>query len=137
MKFKVYEVKATRLEEKDDYEQSFLYVEYEDAVAKFKELVETKNQAESMAGQCEKILSDAGDKISEEDKAAVRAEAEALKATISSDDVDTIKAGIEKFQKKFYEVSEKLYKAAQEAAQAQQGGAAGEGYTEANYTDAE
>ena len=78
---------------------------------KFKELVETKNQAESMAGQCEKILSDAGDKISEEDKAAVRAEAEALKATISSDNVDTIKAAIEKFQKKFYEVSEKLYKA--------------------------
>ena len=78
---------------------------------KFKELVETKNQAESLAGQCEKILSDAGDKISEEDKAAVRAEAEALKATISSDDVDTIKAGIEKFQKKFYEISEKLYKA--------------------------
>jgi len=78
---------------------------------KFKELVETKNQAESMAGQCEKILSDAGDKISEDDKAAVRAEAEALKASISSDDVDTIKAAIEKFQKKFYEVSEKLYKA--------------------------
>ncbi len=78
---------------------------------KFKELVETKNQAESLAGQCEKILTEAGDKISEEDKAAVRAEAEALKATISSDDVDTIKAGIEKFQKKFYEISEKLYKA--------------------------
>ena len=78
---------------------------------KFKELVETKNQAESMASQCEKILSDAGDKISEDDKAAVRAEAEALKATISSDNVDTIKAAIEKFQKKFYEVSEKLYKA--------------------------
>ena len=78
---------------------------------KFKELVETKNQAESLAGQCEKILSDAGDKISEDDKAAVRAEAEALKATIASDDVDTIKAGIEKFQKKFYEISEKLYKA--------------------------
>ena len=78
---------------------------------KFKELVETKNQAESLAGQCEKILTDAGDKISEDDKAAVRAEAEALKASISSDDVDTIKAAIEKFQKKFYEISEKLYKA--------------------------
>jgi len=78
---------------------------------KFKELVETKNQAESMASQCEKVLSDAGDKISEDDKAAVRAEAEALKASISSDNVDTIKAAIEKFQKKFYEVSEKLYKA--------------------------
>ena len=79
---------------------------------KFKELVETKNQAESMVGQTEKILSDAGDKISEDDKAAVRAEAEALKASISSNDVETIKAALDKFQKKFYEVSEKLYKAA-------------------------
>ena len=79
---------------------------------KFKELVETKNQAESMVSQTEKILSDAGDKISEDDKAAVRAEAEALKASISSNDVETIKAALDKFQKKFYEVSEKLYKAA-------------------------
>ena len=79
---------------------------------KFKELVETKNQAESMVSQTEKILSDAGDKISEDDKAAVRAEAEALKASISSNDVETIKAALDKFRKKFYEVSEKLYKAA-------------------------
>jgi hypothetical protein len=46
MKFKVYEVKATRLEEKDDYEQSFLYAEYEDAVAKFKELVEAEKKVD-------------------------------------------------------------------------------------------
>ena len=102
---------------------------------KFKELVETKNQAESLAGQCEKILTDAGDKISEDDKAAVRAEAEALKASISSDDVDTIKAAIEKFQKKFYEVSEKLYK----ASGADMNGAAGsqneDGSFNADYTE--
>ena len=46
MKFKVYEVKATRLEEKDDYEQSFLYTGYEDAVAKFKELVEAEKKVD-------------------------------------------------------------------------------------------
>ena len=40
MKFKVYEVKSLRVEEKDDYEESFLYTEYDDAVVKFKELVE-------------------------------------------------------------------------------------------------
>ena len=104
---------------------------------KFKELVETKNQAESLAGQCEKILSDAGDKISEDDKAAVRAEAEALKATIASDDVDTIKAGIEKFQKKFYEISEKLYKASG-AADPNMGGAGfqnEDGSFNADYTE--
>ena len=102
---------------------------------KFKELVETKNQAESMASQCEKILSDAGDKISEDDKAAVRAEAEALKATISSDDVDTIKAAIEKFQKKFYEVSEKLYKASGADMNGGAGAQTDDGSFNADYTE--
>ena len=103
---------------------------------KFKELVETKNQAESMASQCEKVLSDAGDKISEDDKAAVRAEAEALKASISSDNVDTIKAAIEKFQKKFYEVSEKLYKASGADMNGQGAGSQNEdGSFNADYTE--
>lgn len=44
MKFKVYEVKAIRVEEKGDYEQLFLYANYEDAVAKFKELIETEKK---------------------------------------------------------------------------------------------
>ena len=46
MKFKVYEVQAIRVEDKDDYEQSFLYAEYEDAVAKFKELVEAEKKVD-------------------------------------------------------------------------------------------
>ena len=46
MKIKVYEVKATRLEEKDEYEQSFLYVRYEDAVVKFKELVDEEKKVD-------------------------------------------------------------------------------------------
>ena len=78
---------------------------------KFKELVETKNQAESMIRQSEKVLSEAGDKISEDDKQALRAEADHLKETVKSDDIDSIKSGLESFQKKFYEISEKLYKA--------------------------
>ena len=44
MKFKVYEVKAIRMEDKDDYEQSFLYAEYADAVAKFNEIVEAEKK---------------------------------------------------------------------------------------------
>ncbi|MBS6447234.1 MAG: molecular chaperone DnaK [Clostridiales bacterium] len=78
---------------------------------KFKELVETKNQAESMISQSEKVISEAGDKISEDDKQALRAEADRLKETVKSDNIDSIKSGLESFQKKFYEISEKLYKA--------------------------
>jgi hypothetical protein len=46
MKFKVYEVKTIRIEDKDDYEESFLYAEYEDAVAKFKELIEVEKKVD-------------------------------------------------------------------------------------------
>ena len=44
MKFKVYEVELWWSTGKDDYKQSFLYANYEDAVAKFKELVEEQKK---------------------------------------------------------------------------------------------
>ena len=52
------------------------------------------------------------DKISETDKEAITAEAKNLTEAAKSDDVDTIKAAIEAFQKKLYEVSSKMYSAA-------------------------
>ena len=78
---------------------------------KLKELVEAKNHAEALVLQCEKALADVGDKVSESDKQMVKDEAEKLKEAIKSDNTDTIKAATEEFQKKFYEISEKLYKA--------------------------
>ena len=78
---------------------------------KLKELVEAKNHAEALVLQCEKALADVGDKVSESDKQMVKDEAEKLKEAIKSDNAETIKAATEEFQKKFYEISEKLYKA--------------------------
>jgi len=78
---------------------------------KLKELVEAKNHAEALVLQCEKALADVGDKVSESDKQMVKDEAEKLKEAIKSDNTETIKAATEEFQKKFYEISEKLYKA--------------------------
>ena len=49
--------------------------------------------------------------------------------------MNLIKSKQEELTQKFYEVSEKLYKAAQEAAQGE--AAPGAEYTEANYTDAD
>ncbi|MBQ0125662.1 MAG: Hsp70 family protein, partial [Clostridiales bacterium] len=77
---------------------------------KLKELVDAKNHAEALTIQCEKALEDAGDKISESDKSMIKEEIEKLKEAVKSDNADTIKAATEAFEKKFYEVSEKLYK---------------------------
>ena len=86
---------------------------------KLKEAVETKNRAESLIFQSEKTLNDIGDKVSEDDKAPVKAAIEKLKETVKTNDTEAIKADSDALEKAFYVVSEKLY--------AQQGGAQGAG----------
>ena len=76
---------------------------------KLKDLVDAKNHAEALVIQCEKTLNDVGDKVSESDKSAVREEIEKVKEAIKSDSADTIKSATDNLQKKFYEISEKLY----------------------------
>ena len=78
---------------------------------KLKELVEAKNKAEAYILQTEKTLDEIGDKVSESEKQEVRDELENLKKAVATDDVDAIKNATEAFEKKFYALSEKLYKA--------------------------
>ena len=89
---------------------------YAEEDKKAKEAVETKNRAESLIFQCEKSLTDIGDKVSEEDKAPVKAAIEKLKETVKTNDTEAIKADCEAVEKAFYAISEKLY-AAQQGAQ--------------------
>ncbi|MGM9653361.1 MAG: molecular chaperone DnaK [Eubacteriales bacterium] len=94
---------------------------------KQKEAVEIKNRAESMIFQCEKSLSEIGDKASDADKAPVTAAIEKLKETLKGSDTDAIKADTEALEKAFYPLAEKLYQSAQGAQGAQGGADAGSG----------
>lgn len=96
---------------------------YADEDKKRKDAVDAKNAGENMVFQCEKALTDFGDKVSEEEKANIQSKIDALKAANATDNTDDIKAKTEELQKAFYEVSQKIYQAA--GAQAQQDGAAG------------
>ena len=103
-----------------------------------RESVDTRNAADQMVYQCEKLMNDNADKFSDEEKAGVNEKIEALKEALKGEDINLIKSRQDELTAKFHEISEKLYKAAAEAAQAQQGGEAPDGsngYTEANYTD--
>ncbi len=102
-----------------------------------REDVDTRNNAVQMVYQCEKLISEEGDKFSEDEKAALTEKVEALKEALKGEDINLIKSRQEELTQKFYEVSEKLYKAAQEAAAAQGDAAPGAdaGYTEADFTD--
>jgi molecular chaperone DnaK len=76
---------------------------------KQKESAEVKNNAEHMLFQSEKTLNDLGEKITEEEKQPVRDAIENLRAVAGSDNIEAIKAATEELQKKFYDISAKIY----------------------------
>lgn len=76
---------------------------------KKKEIVETKNNAESLIYQTEKTLKDLEGKISEEEKSSINAKIEDLKSALTADNVEDIKAKNDALTQEFYKISEKLY----------------------------
>ena len=137
---------------KEDIEKAVKEAEqFAEQDKKQKEAVDTRNEAEQLVYQSEKIISENGDKFSETDKNDVQQKVDALKEALKGEDIEAIKSKKEELTQSFYKVSEELYKQAAAQAQAQQGadGAQGannaqsgankgdDGYYEADYTDVE
>ena len=80
--------------------------------AKRKEEVDTRNQADQMVYQTEKILGESGDKLDPADKSEVESKLSALKSALSGTDTAAIKNATEALTQAFYKVSEKMYQAA-------------------------
>ena len=99
---------------------------YAEQDKKRREDVDTRNNADQVIYQAEKTIADAGDKLDASDKAAAEAKIAELKTAMQGTDTEAIKTKLDELQKAFYEISEKLYKAAAEAQAAQQGPAAGD-----------
>ena len=78
---------------------------------KRREEVETKNNAENLCYQAEKLVNESGDKLEEADKTEVNNKVASLKTTMQNGTVEEIKSGMDELQKAIYAVSEKLYKA--------------------------
>ena len=76
---------------------------------KRREEVEIRNNADQMIYQCEKSLSDMGDKLTDADKAPVTEQIEKLKETVKGNDTAAIKADTEELQQRFYKIAEKIY----------------------------
>ncbi len=112
-----------------------------------KEEVDTRNNADQLVYQCEKLVSEEGDKFDENDKAEINTKVDALKEALKGEDINLIKSKQDELQNKFYEISEKLYKAAQAAGfdpnaagdpsqgAAPNGGTDENGYYDADYKD--
>ena len=133
---------------KDDIDKAVREAEqFAEEDKKRKEAVDIRNGADQMVFECEKLVSENGDKFDEADKNDINAKVEELKEALKGEDIEAIKAKQEALQAKFYEISEKLYKAAGGAqgfdpnnmgagfdpnAAGAQGG---DNYTEAPFTD--
>jgi molecular chaperone DnaK len=88
-----------------------------------RELVEARNNAESLAHSTERTLSEAGDKVPAADKQAAEAAIAAVREALAGEDVEAIKAKTEALTQVSMKVGEAIYKAAQsEGAQAAPGG---------------
>ena len=98
---------------KEDIEKAVQEAEqFAEEDKKRREEVDARNEADQMVYQCEKLLSENGDKFDESDKAALNEKIDALKEALKGEDINLINSRKEELTSKFYEISEKMYKAA-------------------------
>jgi len=91
--------------------------QYAEADRLRKEAIDAKNEAESLIFQTEKLITDMGEKVSDEDKSNIQAEMEKLKSvsvsmhgeTMSETDTKNLKDAIETYTKALNDFSTKLY----------------------------
>ena len=77
-----------------------------------REEAEVRNNADSLVYQTEKVLKEQGDKVTEEEKAAVEGPLGILKTAIAGNNIDDIKAATETLMGASQAFSQKLYEAA-------------------------
>jgi len=76
---------------------------------KYKELIEARNTADSIAYQTEKTLNDLGDKVPADERQNIEAKVNQLRETLQGNDVQAIKSQTEALQNAFHALSQQLY----------------------------
>jgi molecular chaperone DnaK len=80
---------------------------------KKEELINIRNQADTLIYTTEKTLREHGDKVSSEQRGNIENAISDLKEAIKTENVSNIRQKIENLQKAFYSISEKMYKQAE------------------------
>lgn len=117
--------------------------EHEEEDKKKRDAAEVRNEADSLVFSTEKLISDLGDKISEEEKGRINSDIEAVKSALSGEDKEAIKAASDKLNNTLQEFSQRLYQQAgsqEQTGQDQAGpeggsGEAGEETVDAEFSD--
>lgn len=79
-----------------------------------KELVEVRNQADTLIFATEKALKESGDKLKEEDKKEVNEKLEALKKVKDGNDKDALKKAVDELSQAVQKIGAQLYQKVQE-----------------------
>ena len=135
---------------KEDIEKAVKDAEqFAEADKKRREDVDVRNNADQLVYQTEQAISELGDKMGASEKGEIESKLNALKEALKGTDIELIKTGADALQKKFAEISEKVYReaAAQQQAQqpgpdagaqgAQGGSTGGSDYVDADFKDAD
>ena len=77
---------------------------------KKRELVDTRNQADSLVNETEKNIKEHGDKVSEEDKKKIESDIEELKKVKDGEDLEIIKSKTEQLVQSSLKLGEAIYK---------------------------
>ncbi|HEY5979924.1 MAG TPA: molecular chaperone DnaK [Microlunatus sp.] len=93
---------------------------------KRREAVETRNEADNLVFRTEKLLSENGDKIGDDVKKPVEESLAELKTALEGDDIDAVKAAVDKVNTTSAAVGQAMYAAAQAASASETAGADGE-----------
>ena len=103
---------------------------------KRREAADTRNNAETVAYQTDKLIKDNDDKLPEDVKNEVQADVDALKEALKGDDDDAVKQAYDKLQQSQTKLGEAIYSAAQAEAGAE-GAEADAGSADDDVVDAE
>lgn len=102
---------------------------------RLKEKVELRNQSDTLIYSVEKTLKESGDKVSEDEKNKITEDIKDLKNALEEDDVEKIKANIEKLTTSSHKLAEEIYKKASAQTEQQEAAKESEKGSEADKKD--
>lgn len=113
--------------------------EHADEDKKRREAADTRNMAENLAYQTEKLITDNDDKLPEDVKTEVQGDVDAVKEALKGEDDEAVKTAVEKLSQSQTKIGEALYQqgGAEGAAGAEGTADAGSDATEDDVVDAE
>ncbi len=119
--------------------------QFAEADKKKVELIEVRNQAETLIHTTRKSLDELGEKVTQEERAAVEAAVSDLENVAKADDVEAIKSKVDALMKAMEPIGQRIYaqaspeeqKAAQDAARQASGAAGGNQSADGDFVDAD